>query len=105
MSNKAITLTVSVPFRKVQVSSVSHTFENKNFDVRPFKVTRRPCGRVGAAKRRYYYQAHFAGADGMIDINNESLVGRNYSANVNRKENKSFDPSSLKWDCNTAWFD
>ncbi|MBL4832634.1 MAG: hypothetical protein JKY26_01560 [Pseudomonas sp.] len=74
----------------------SYTFKSKLYEVNPFKITRRSCGR-GAAKNRYYYQAHFIGFGDMLDIHKKSLVGREGHENIMRKDNPRFNPKLLNW--------
>lgn len=96
-----LSVTVMVMVERVDLSPVTHTFRRDSFEVRPFKIIRTPCGR-GAAAKRYTYRARFIGLDGMIDLIEQSLEGRETEENINRKRNPRFNPKKLNWDGNVA---
>ena len=79
-----------------------YSFECKTYEVKPFKVTRRSCGDVGAAKNRYYYTAHFVGFDDMLDCHKRSLLGVDTHEHIMRKQNPKFNPKKLYWNGNVA---
>lgn len=78
-----------------------HTFNCGDYEVEPFKITRREAGDYKKAMR-YYYQAHFIGFDGMLDCHNKSLIGVESRSNIMRKQNPKFKPKNLVWVNNVA---
>ena len=92
---------VSVAY-KVKQGDGWYSFERKMYEVEPFKITRYSCGRHGAARNRYYYQAHFVGFGDMLDVHRNSLSGKETYESINRQLNKSFNPKKLNWDGDVA---
>ena len=80
---------------KVIEKEFSYTFECGLYEIKPFKIVRRPCGTNGKAKTRYYYKAYFIGFGDMLDIHKDSINGVESHEPIIRRFNKSFNPKKL----------
>jgi hypothetical protein len=89
-------------YNKVIEREFSYSFKSGLYEVKPFKITRRPCGTNGKAKSRYHYVAYFIGFDDMLDVHKKSLSGIETHEQIIRHFNKSFNPKKLTWIGNVA---
>ena len=93
---------VHVPYKIIQ-GLHTYSYEEKEYKVKPFKITRSPTGSSAIAKTRFYYTAHFIGFDDMIcPVYKKSAVGNELRENIRRKINPKFNPKKLTWVGNTA---
>lgn len=78
-----------------------HAYRNvsKEIKVEPIEFIRYPCGSVGAARSRYYYQFFFLAPDDaeFTEKRNGLEVCRE---NVNREMNRHFKPKDILWENN-----
>jgi hypothetical protein len=87
---------------KVIDKEFSYSFECGLYEIKPFKIVRRPTGTSGQAKSRYYYMAYFTGFGDMLDIHKKSINGVESREPIIRRFNKSFNPKKLTWIDNVA---
>jgi len=68
----------------------------KEVEVSPLRIFRRPCG-IGASANRYYYEVIFSDPGDAEYVRNGEVT-----ANINRKTNPKFNPKKLNWCENIA---
>lgn len=73
------------------------TFKSKDFEVKPFMITRRE---IGIGTGRYYYTAHFIGFGEMINCLEKSAVGERLYDSINRHINPQWKPPKQGWNGN-----
>ena len=94
-------LIINTMYEQYRVSANTVSFRTKNYEVKPIKIIRSPCG-SGAAAKRYHYEAVFIGFGDMLNCLNKSVVGEEVIENISRKLNHKFNPKKLNWNGNVA---
>lgn len=82
-----------------------YSFKCGSYTVKPRRIIRYPCGRYGAAAKRYYYHCEFIGFGDMLNCHRASAAGELLTEAIIRKSNPKFDPKKLNWVENVAVID
>lgn len=79
-----------------------YTFNSGDYEVEPFKITRREAGNYKKTAMKYHYVAHFIGFGDMLNCHNKTLCGVETRENIMRRQNPKFNPKELNWIGNEA---
>ena len=79
-----------------------YSFNFGHYTVKPKRIIRYPCGRLGAAAKRYHYHCEFIGFGDMLNWHKGSAAGELLTEAIDRKRNPKFDPKKLNWVGNVA---
>lgn len=82
--------------KKKLLSLGKFQFVEKQAELTPIRIIRIPCG-IGAASKRYYYQADFFAPNDSAFAHYGTI-----RVNIQRKLNPHFNPKNFNWNGNVA---